>query len=128
MNWMQSVSKSLPLIMGNPVEPEPEPIPIDCGEICVDISTRLEGELILNNIMPEKCIYGIDVDVTTKYILKEVNKIWELQDDRGVVLASSATLLGVYDLLDPDLINFKVSTCRGGGEEGGSSEGGVTLR
>lgn len=116
MNWVQSVSKSLPLIMGNqesaveaPVEPDKKPT--ECGEICVVLMTKLEGRTILNNIIPKQCIYGIDVDVTTKYILKEVNKNWELQDNKGIVLADSTTLFGTYDLFDPNLIEFEVFTC-----------------
>lgn len=54
---MESVSKSLPLIMGNqesaveaPIEApvEPDKKPSECGEICVIIMTKLEGSNVKN--------------------------------------------------------------------------------
>ena len=95
-------------------EPEPEPGPeTKCtDEICIEIVTKADGKVLLNNLLPTECRYEVLVNPSTKYLLVVNNstKAWQLLDNK-VSLAENAELFGEYTPISPNITNFVVSTC-----------------
>ena len=93
-------------------EPEPEPETKCTDEICIEIATKADGKVLLNNLLPTDCTYEVLVNPTTKYLLDldNIAKTWQLRANK-TLLAENAELFGEYTPISPNITNFVVSTC-----------------